>query len=269
MSSILSSKLTPEPSTYDGKDGIWGTFKLNVNPGDMEDIAEEIAILVRTNPPIKSLLGSLIKSWLNAQGIMPTFFNCFQFFSRQYYMERHLDSSLILSICKDPALLKILQVFLGNRFLLWRSEIWISQPGREIVSFWHQDRYEKLLKGSGRSITAYIALTEVNEHNGMEYMPQAYVQQGDVHIAERELKVFQIAGNHQFTIPKQLESQAIPVILEPSEFVLFDDRLIHRSIKNRGLSTRISMAARFVQDTIEVSPSFSPIQADPILITVE
>lgn len=269
MSSIFSSNLTPAPLTYDGTDGIWGTFKLDVDPGDMEAITHEIVTLVTTNPPIKLLVGSLIKSWLNAQSLMPTFFNGFQFLTRQYYMERHLDSSLILSICRDPALLKTLQGFLGNRFLLWRSEIWISKPGGEIVSFWHQDRYEKFLKGAGRSITAYIALTEVNESNGMEYMPQAYVQQGDIHIAERELEIIRIAGNHQFVVPKRLESQAIPVILEPTEFVLFDDRLIHRSITNRASSNRISMAVRFVQDTVDVLPGFSPIQADPVLITLE
>jgi len=40
---------------------------------------------------------------------------------------------------------------------------------------WHQDFISKLLSGVGKSINAYIALTEVNELNGFEYIPSEYL----------------------------------------------------------------------------------------------
>lgn len=252
---------------YDGTDGIWGPFKLQVSPEKMQTIADTIATQIVPKPPVKLLVRSLIKSWVKVKRIMPTFFNAFQLFIGRYYMERHLDSDLVLSLCKDPLLLQALQPFLGERFFLWRSEIWVSKPGSKIVSFWHQDRYTKFLQGPGKSITAYIALTEVNEKNGMEYIPNTYVETGEVHIADRELEVIRIAGNHQFAVLKALESEAIPVLLKPGEFVLFDDRLIHRSIKNQTERDRISIAVRFVPDGVEVLPGFSPIHADPVLVS--
>ena len=265
---MMSKQLTTQ-LPYDGRDGIWGPFQLQGSSENMETIAEAIVTQILPRPPIKLLFRSLIESWVQAEGIMPTFFNLFQFFTGRYYMERHLDSSLVLSLCKDRLLLKTLQEFLGDRFLLWRSEIWVSKPSSKIVSFWHQDCYANFLKGPGKAITAYIALTEVNELNGMEYIPNAYVESGEVRVAAKELEVMRIAGNHQFTVPKELEHQAVPVKLKPGEFVLFNDRFIHRSLKNQGKSNRISMAVRFVQDTVEVLPGFSPIHAEPVLLTLE
>ena len=264
--------MSRQPTTqlkYDGTDGIWGPFKLQVSSENIETIAAVIDTQILPRPPLKLLFRSLIESWVKAQGIMPTFFNLFQFFTGKYYMERHLDSSLVLSLCKDPLLLKTLQEFLGNRFLLWRSEIWVSKPGGKIVSFWHQDCYSNFLKGPGKAITAYIALTEVNELNGMEYIPNAYVESGEVRVVQRELEVIRIAGNHQFIVPKELEAKAIPVKLNPGEFVLFNDQLIHRSLKNQEKSERISMAVRFVQDSVGVLPGFSPIHAEPVVLTAE
>lgn len=252
---------------YDGTDGIWGPFNLRVSPEKMQTIADTVATQIIPKPPVRLLVRSLIESWVKAKGIMPTFFNTFQLLNGKYYMERHLDSDLILSLCKDPLLLQVLQSFLGERFFLWRSEIWVSKPGGKIVSFWHQDRYTKFLQGPGKSITAYIALTEVNEKNGMEYIPNTYVETGEVHIANRESGVIRIAGNHQFTVPKALELEAIPVLLQPGKFVLFDNRLVHRSIKNQAERDRISMAVRFVPDGVKVLPGFSPVHADPILVS--
>jgi len=40
---------------------------------------------------------------------------------------------------------------------------------------WHQDLYPKLLSGVVKHINAYIALTEVNELNGFEYIPSEYL----------------------------------------------------------------------------------------------
>lgn len=256
------------PLKYDGTDGIWGPFKLEISAKTMDRIAATIATQVLPKPPLQSLLRSLVESWFKAQGVMPTFFNLLQFFKGRYYMERHLDSDVVRSLCQDPLLLKALQSFLGDRFWLWRSEILVSKPGRKIIPFWHQDRYAKFLRGPGKGMTAYIALTEVNETNGMEYMPLAYVESGDVQVAKREAEVVRIAGNHHFVVPARLECQAIAVDLQPGEFVLFDERLVHRSINNCGLQDRVAMAVRFVEENVEVLSGFSAIQAEPILLEV-
>lgn len=255
------------PLRYDGTDGLWGPFKLQASSANAAAITEAIS-QATSRAPLQPLLRSLLQSWVTFQGVMPTFFNLFQLFTGRYYMDRHLDSELVRALCTDPGLRRALRPFLGDRFLLWRSEIWVSKPGGKVVPFWHQDRYANYLKGS-ESITAYIALTEVNGLNGMQYMPQRYVESGEVRVADRELAVIRVAGNRHFTMPKALEAKAVPVCLQPGEFVLFDDRFVHSSIQNRGKGDRVSMAVRFVQADAEVRSGFSALQAEPIALTAQ
>ena len=54
------------------------------------------------------------------------------------------------------------------------TEIWANYPSQQLIPLWHQDSYPKLLEGEGKSINAYIALTEVNEFNGFKYIPSKY-----------------------------------------------------------------------------------------------
>ncbi|MEM9149281.1 MAG: SDR family NAD(P)-dependent oxidoreductase [Cyanobacteria bacterium P01_F01_bin.3] len=254
---------------YDGKDGIWGPFKLQRTPEDIQNTVHAVRTKVLPKPPIKLLLKSLLQSMQKRQ-FAPHLLNFVQLVTGQYYMERHLDSSEILSLCEDPALLKVVKDFVGSHLLLWRSEIWVNKPGQRMISFWHQDRYSNFLKGPGRRINVYLALTEVNGLNGMEYLPSSLANQPDsVSVADQEMIFIQKAGNSEFQVSPSAEQSAISVNLQPGEFVVFDEQLIHRSIENKQAKARLSMALRFVEHTVEVLPGFSPIYAPPVPLTVE
>lgn len=261
--------VTPVPQRYDGEDGIWGPFKLQKTPAEIQNIAQAIRTEILPKPPVKLLLKSFLQSVQKRQ-FAPHLLNFVQLVTGQYYMERHLDSPEVLSLCNDPALLKVVKDFVGSHLLLWRSEIWLNKPGQRMIPFWHQDRYSNFLKGPGGRINVYLALTEVNELNGMEYLPESLANHPDsVCKADQEMIFIQKAGNSEFQVSPSAEQSATSVTLQPGEFVVFDEQLIHRSIENKQAKARLSLAIRFVEQTVEVLPGFSPIYAQPVPLTVE
>jgi ectoine hydroxylase-related dioxygenase (phytanoyl-CoA dioxygenase family) len=164
-------------------------------------------------------------------------------------MERHLDSEVIQRICRDPELLRHLRQRLGDDLTLWRSEIWVNYPAQQLIPFWHRDVYPKLLSGSGKSIHAYIALTDVTADNGFEYVPIA-----ELNDTNHTVKLSDpFSGNNLFEIDAALEKKAIAIALQAGEFVLFTDQLIHRSIRNTSGRVRLSMVLRITQNSLRAS----------------
>ncbi|MCF3578461.1 phytanoyl-CoA dioxygenase family protein [Planktothrix agardhii] len=56
-------------------------------------------------------------------------------------MERHLDSPVILELCKNQYLLEKAREYLGESPFLWRSELWVNYPAKQLIPLWHQDHF--------------------------------------------------------------------------------------------------------------------------------
>lgn len=243
---------------YEPEDGIFGAYSLSLSE-NIDKFANNIFQEVLPKPPFKTLFKSLIKSLLNFK-IGSIFLLLVELSKKEYFMERHLDSDLVFKLCHDRNLLKKVKEHLGENIVLWRSEVWANYPAKELIPIWHQDSYPNLLKGEGKTINVYVALTEVNELNGFKYIPNRY--QKDNNCVFKMSDPF--SGNHFFEIRSEVEKNALPVVLKPGEFVLFSDELIHRSIRNNSGQIRLSLTLRFAQSTVQVNPGYSPI-FDPVL----
>ena len=222
-----SQTVEKERTNYDSTDGISGPYSLNLNQDELRNICDRIFKEVLPKPPIKVLLTQAFKALLRLQfgSIMLLLVQCYQ---RQFYMERHLDSAAVLHLCQDENLLKILTAYLGDNLKLWRSELWVNYPSRQLIPFWHRDIYPNLLTGEGKTINIYIGLTEVTETNGFEYIRTSELKKCQVKITDP------FSGNHFFRVPREVEENANAVVLKPGEFILFTDQLVHRSIYNRS-----------------------------------
>lgn len=167
-------------------------------------------------------------------------------------MERHLDSDAVWSLCQDKNLLQKLQEHLGEDLVLWRSELWVNYPSQQLIPFWHQDSYPKLLQGAGKTLNVYIALTEVNERNGFEYIPNSLLHD----VSGRKTDPF--SGNHFFQLTDGVARQAVPIILHPGEFILFTEQLIHRSVRNTSGQVRLALTLRITEPSVRIVPSYNP-----------
>ncbi|NEQ36870.1 MAG: hypothetical protein F6K40_11500 [Okeania sp. SIO3I5] len=168
-------------------------------------------------------------------------------------MERHLDSPEVWKLCQDENLLQKLQEYLGKKLVLWRSELWVNYPAKQLIPLWHRDSYPKLISGVGQTIHVYIALTEVNEFNGFELIPNSQI---DNNLSVKMKDHF--SGNNFFKITNTLAEKAIPVVLKPGEFVMFTDELIPRSICNTSSQVRLSLTLRVTQPSIDILPDYNP-----------
>lgn len=241
----------------DGTDEIWGPYALNLTQEQIAHISQHILKQVLPKPPLKILLIQALKSLLRLQfgSIILLIVQCYK---RQFYMERHLDSPVVMDLCKDQNLLAVLKKHLGADFHLWRSELWANYPSHQLIPFWHRDIYPNLLTGEGKSINIYIALTEVTAKNGFEYIPKSELDQCKIQVTDP------FSGNHFFKIPDAVKQKAIPVVLKPGEFIVFTDQLVHRSLYNTSGKVRLSLTLRIAQKTVKILPGYSPNYHPPI-----
>lgn len=250
---------TKQTINYHENDGICGPISLNLDNRELEEITKHILNKVLPRLPKKILFTQLLSSLIKFD------FGSFlliilQGFKKSFYMERHLDSPIIMQLCHNESLLEKLTEYLGENLVLWRSELWVNYPSQQLIPLWHQDSYPKLLKGNGKTIHAYIALTEVNEYNGFEYIPHNDSQNCQIKMTDP------FSGNHFFDIPHEIEKKAIPVVLKPGEFVLFTDNLIHRSIRNQSGKLRLSLTLRLTQLGVEILPGYTSNVHKPIIL---
>ena len=255
----LNSRKSLITADYHAEDGIFGAYPLALKITEIDNLTKNIFETILPKAPTKLLRKSLLKFLFKLQfGALILLF--IQLWKKEFYMERHLDSDAVKKLCQDEKLLEKLKEHLGENIVLWRSEIWANYPSQQLIPLWHQDSYPKLLEGEGKSINAYIALTEVNEFNGFKYIPSKY--QKDDNCCVKMSDPF--SGNHFFEIQDDLEKKALPVVLRPGEFILFSDALIHQSVRNTSGQVRLSLTLRFVQSKVAVLPGYSPVY-DPVV----
>lgn len=238
---------------YNGSEGIWGPYSLALDNKEIAAITTNVIQQVLPKFPIRLLLINLLRFIVKFQ-FCSLLLLLVEAFKQEFYMERHLDSAVIRQLSQDPALLQKLKDYLGDDLVLWRSEIWANYPSQQLIPFWHKDSYPKLLKGEGKSINAYIALTEVNDLNGFEYIPiNSLSSNSSGQFADP------FSGNHFFKMSEEQEKQAVPVVLRPGEFVLFTEQLVHRSIRNTSGQVRISLTLRVTPSSVRILPGYTPI----------
>lgn len=245
---------------YDKYNNILGPYSLGLENKEIAEITENIFKQVLPKPPNKFLMLSWFKFLLKGE-VGSAFLLLVQLFKQEYHMERHLDSAAVWKLCQDEILLEKLREFFGEEIALWRSELWVNSPAQQLIPFWHRDVYPKLLTGEGKTINVYIALTEVNEVNGFEFVDSGAIANN---LSVKVTDPF--SGNSFLEIPEELEQKAVPVVLKAGEFMLFTDELIHRSLCNTSGRVRLSLTLRIAQPSVKVLPGYSPNYREPVFL---
>ncbi len=253
-------KIVNATTNYDDFMGISGPYSLKLDPTELSQIAQTIFQEVLPKPPSQLLLLKFF-SFIFKLKIGNAFLLLVQIWKGEFHMERHLDSQAVWKLCQDENLLVKLQEDLGKKLVLWRSELWVNYPAQQLIPLWHRDSYPKLISGEGKTINVYIALTEVNELNGFEFIPNTHI--GNT-LSVKMTDPF--SGNKFFEITNTLAEKAIPVVLKPGDFVIFTDELIHRSICNTSGQVRLSLTLRVTQPTMDILPDYNPNFQQPVLL---
>jgi non-heme Fe2+,alpha-ketoglutarate-dependent halogenase len=197
--------------------------------------------------------------------------------------DRHLDVSLLSEHICRAEIVDRLRGILGDNVLCWRSEFIPKPPGAEGTD-WHQADTFEHASGKpqlvwpdgaefGGTINVWTAFTEATEENGcLLFIPAT---QHEMHYDESKGLTYDPVSNLNVVKDgtkrgfngydyralqkdpnwRPDESQAIPMVMKPGEFIMFRSVLLHASKPNSTTnSPRMGYVARYVPTSVKVYP---------------
>jgi hypothetical protein len=161
---------------------------------------------------------------------------------------RYLDDPVTSALAAHPAIIARVRCLLGDDLMLWRSRYWDKRPGGLAVG-WHQDGADWPITPM-INVTAWLALTHSSSLNGgLELLPgtnKRYLPH------DRSPNPDLMFNNRVLDAHLSETRQAIVPTIEPGQFVLFDEGILHRSARNDSTVRRLALALRITLPSVQV-----------------
>ncbi len=196
-------------------------------------------------------LGSIGQMRFVAHALSQTVFNRNGPMPGDPFVNRHLDSPVVEQLCTHPAIFNKIGQLLGHDLVVWRSLFFSKGPGSKDIA-WHQDGYFWKLDPPV-TITAWLAIdrAHVSDHC-MQIVPGSHTMSLP-HADSEPASQFPKSAE----IGQAVLADAIDLPVEAGMFVLFDQRLLHRS-KPGGTSRRLALSIRIAPASVRIDPALLP-----------
>lgn len=167
--------------------------------------------------------------------------------------DHHLGCRALFEICNHPAIVERVASILGPDLLLWRSTIFRKLPGAARV-IWHQEHdfrghRQTPALDPPRNITAWFAFTPANRKNGcVQIFPASH------HALLRRRPVEKGKGvfGHDYVFESLPDWAPVHMEVEPGQFFLFNERIVHGSDPNTSSSERSGISIRFTATSTRI-----------------
>lgn len=196
-------------------------------------------------------LGSIGQMRLVAHALSQTVFNRNGPMADDPFINRHLDSPVVEQLCTHPAIFSKIEQLLGHDLVVWRSLFFSKGPGSKDIA-WHQDGFFWKLDPSV-TITAWLAIdrAHISDHC-MQVIPGSHTMALPHTDSGQESQFSKSAEIGQAAL-----AQAIDLPVEAGMFILFDQRLLHRS-RLGGTSRRLALSIRIAPANVRIDPALLP-----------
>ena len=204
--------------------------------------------------------------------------------------DRHLDVPFLADHIGRPEVVDRVASILGPDVLCWRSEFFPKYPGDEGTD-WHQEDTFAFASGKpqivwpqaeqfGGTVTVWTAFTEAthetaclqfvpgthrtmyyDELRGMHYEPE---------LINKRMKDGQLRGFFGYDFRELQhdanwrpdESQAVSMVIQPGQFIIFWSTLMHASRPHLGKTKemRLGYSARYVPTSVRVYPDSETVE---------
>lgn len=168
---------------------------------------------------------------------------------------RHLDQESVLGLCRRPEILGVVSSLVGETVVLWRSTIIDKRSGTKEFR-WHQDFGGVYSLGNEYGleppvhVSAWLALTPAHHANGCLQFARG----------TREVVPGRPARDEPMGTPlvpaPPAAAELVEAHLNPGEFVVFTDRVLHRSFPNTSDDRRLALVMRFTLPAVRVRGHF-------------
>lgn len=177
------------------------------------------------------------------------------------FVNRHLDSPLVAQLCTHPAIIAQVEPLLGASLVVWRSLFFSKGPDSKDVP-WHQDSHFWNLEPP-ITLTAWLAIDRAQgADHCLEVIPGSH---------KTALPHVPSPPGSQFPETAELKEsdtcRAIELPMDAGMFVLFDQRLAHRS-RQGGASRRLALSVRIAPSYVKIDPTLLPANGRVLPMTV-
>ncbi len=176
--------------------------------------------------------------------------------------DRHLDCPAVWDLIKRPEWTERLAQLLGPNLQLWRSQLFLKEPGAPEVT-WHQastylseEGYKATLWPTDRNelfqLTTWIAFDDVDYDNGnMQFVKGSHRRINTAHIGAKDGGGF---ARTRFKLEADItDDKVVNMPMQAGQFVIFSERCIHGSPPNASTDRRRwGMAFRTIKPSVKV-----------------
>ena len=166
---------------------------------------------------------------------------------------RHMDSPVIAGLATRLEILDRMADLYGPDLIMWATNFFNKEPGGLEIP-WHQDLgywpLEPLI-----NISAWIAIDRVTTENScVRIIPGSH-----------KTVYPMVDAPDGMAFPRMVDmrdvqtDQAIDVELEPGEFFLFNEKLLHQSNVNRSAMRRMGMSVRVTLPMVKIEHDEPPL----------
>lgn len=162
---------------------------------------------------------------------------------------RHHDCPAVFDICASEPLRDVVAQVLGPDLAVWNTVLWNKKPGDAAIP-WHQDHdFDYLQPDVGLAV--WLAIDDVTVANGcVEVIPGTH----------RDVLPFiprTVAGEFDSRVPDSIVGghRPVPIALRAGEFMLFCNKILHRSGPNRSPRRRLGLTIRYTTTFTRVDAS--------------
>ncbi len=173
----------------------------------------------------------------------------------------HLASRTFYDLCTLPAVVERLVAILGPDILLWRSQLFYKKPG-DGETLWHQDySFPGPLNSPSIdppvTVTAWIALDPATIENGcVELVARTHKEGKLATVADREGDGI-FGRNYRLEREIRKDDDIAKMAIEPGQFFLFSNLLVHGSGPNASETPRLGIGVRFTSTDVRVYPDLT------------
>jgi ectoine hydroxylase-related dioxygenase (phytanoyl-CoA dioxygenase family) len=151
----------------------------------------------------------------------------------------HYYSPIFDQIVHNSKIVDVVENFIGHNILSARTVLFLKEPENKGFISWHQDGIYQGWKPYN-SITAWLAITDVNEENGcMKMWPGSHKDNFKKHKDTFDEDNLLTRGQTIENVPAK---DIIPIILKPGQLSIHHPMTVHGSGPNLSKSRRIGFA---------------------------
>ena len=167
--------------------------------------------------------------------------SCGEDVSQRFRIKAHLPFPWLCDLIRHPRLLDVIEDIIGPTVLCWGATFFIKKPGDQRFISWHTDSFFYGTRPA-ETLTAWVSFNASNTESGcIQFIPGTHKS-----VAAHELHPDpnNMSSNGQ-TVVDTDESLAVKAILNPGQFSLHHESVVHGSSPNLSDHTRIGLSIHY------------------------